>query len=108
MSQIRESRWMTTTELAERVGVSQAHVSTVLSRSKKWNEDIFTKIWLNLWLPEKQVKDLLISSMFEAIEQEYWAGFAFSLKSQFGLSEWAIRDVMKFIRDIQKKEQENS
>lgn len=99
---------MTTTELAERIWVSQAHVSTVLSRSKKWNEDIFTKIGLSLWLPEKQIKDMLITSMFEAIEQEYWAGFSFALKSQFGLSESAIRDVMKFIKDIQKKEQENS
>ena len=98
---------MTLQELAERVGVSYVYIGSVLWRQKKWNEENFTKIWIALWMPEKQVKDLLASSMFEAIEQEYWAGFSFALKSQFGLSEWAIRDVMKFIRDIQKKEQEN-
>lgn len=108
MAQIRENRWMTTQEIADRTWLAQSNVSATLARWRKWNEENFTKIGIALWMPEKQVKDLLISSMFEAIEQEYWAWFAFALKSQFWLSEWAIRDVMKFIRDIQKKEQENS
>lgn len=104
---IRENNGMSVSELADRVEQKQPTISSILNRQRKWNEELFTKIWIALWMPEKQIKDLLISSMFEAIEQEYWAGFSFALKSQFGLSEWAIRDVMKFIRDIQKKEQEN-
>lgn len=108
MAQIRENRWMTTQEIADRTWLAQSNVSATLARWRKWNEENFTKIGIALWMPEKQIKDMLITSMFEAIEQEYWAGFSFALKSQFGLSESAIRDVMKFIRDIQKKEQENS
>ncbi|RAL55439.1 hypothetical protein BLM37_04325 [Candidatus Gracilibacteria bacterium GN02-873] len=99
---------MTTQEIADRTGLAQSNVSATLARGRKGNEENFTKIGIALGLPEKQIKDMLISSMFEAIEQEYGAGFSFALKSQFGLSESAIRDVIKFIRDIQKKEQENS
>ena len=95
---------MTVKELWNKVGHSDAYISTVLARSKKWNEEVFTKIWLELGLPIKKVNDLLHSSLFEAIEQEYWVWFAFALKSQFWLSEGAIKDVMKFITDVQKKE----
>ena len=108
MANIASDRWMSNTELGEKIWKSQSFVSMLFGRKTKWNEENFTKIWIALWLPEKQIKDMLISSMFEAIEQEYWAGFSFALKSQFWLSESAIRDVMKFIKDIQKKEQENS
>lgn len=107
LSQLRENRWLTLQELSERIWVSYVYIWSVLGRQKKWNEENFTKIGIALWMPEKQIKDMLITSMFEAIEQEYWAGFSFALKSQFWLSESAIRDVMKFIKDIQKKEQEN-
>ena len=108
LSDLRDDRWITVTELAKRIEIPHSNISATLNRNRKWNEELFTKIWIALWLPEKQIKDMLITSMFEAIEQEYWAGFSFALKSQFWLSESAIRDVMKFIKDIQKKEQENS
>lgn len=107
LSNIRENNGMWVSELAEKIGQKQPIVSSILNRQRKGNEDIFTKIWMALWMPERKIKDLLISTMFEAIEQEYWAWFSFALKSQFWLSESAIRDVMKFIKDIQKKEQEN-
>ena len=108
MANIASNRGMETKEIGERIWKSASFVSMLFGRKTKWNEENLTKIWIALWLPERQIKDMLVASMFEAIEQEYWAGFSFALKSQFWLSESAIRDVMKFIRDIQKKEQENS
>lgn len=108
IAQIREQNWMPVSELAERVWQKQPTISSILNRQRKWNEDLFTKMGIALGLPDKKIQELLHTSLFEAIEEEYWVWISFALKSQFGLSESAIRDVMKFIRDIQKKEQENS
>lgn len=44
--------------------------------------------------------------MYEAMEQEYGASFAFALKSKFWLSEKGVKDVLKFIQDVQKMEGE--
>ena len=106
LSKIREDRWFTMTEIAEKTWIAQPNISAILSRSRKSNEENFTKIWNALGLPDKQVQEILLSSMYEAMEQEYGTSFAFALKSKFKLSERGVKDVLKFIQDVQKMEEE--
>lgn len=103
-SKIREERGMTLDELWKKVWTRNVYVGNVLRRTQKWNEEIFYSIWEALWVPLQQVSDMIVWAMFEAIEQEYWTWFTFALKSQFWLSDWAVKDVLKFIADIQKRE----
>lgn len=104
LSKVREERWMTVQELADKIWVSNVFVSTVLSRSKKWNEDFFAKAGIHLWLPKTQIDNILHESLLEAIEEEYWVGIAFALKSHFKLSDKWVRDAMKFLNDLSKND----
>lgn len=103
-AKIREERGMSQIELSEKIGVAQTFVSSVLWRQKKWSEDFFTKCGKALWLPDRQVQDMLRSAMFEAMDQEYGAGIQFALKTKYNLSEKWMHDVMKCIDDIKKAE----
>ncbi len=57
-------------------------------------------------MPRKEIENLIRSAMFDAMEEEYGAWFTFALKSKFKLSEKWVKDVLKFISDVQKMENE--
>lgn len=102
---IRADRNMTQADLADRVWVSQVAISRLLNRKDKGNDDIFTKMGVALWLPVKEIKEILNGSLYEAIEMDYpeaWLGFA--LKNRFWVSEQWLRDILMFIWEVQKKE----
>lgn len=106
LAKVREERGMTVQELADKIWVSNVFVSTVLARSKKWNEEFFMKAWTGLWLPKQKIETMLHESLLEAIEDEYWIWMAFALKTRFKLSDKWVRDAMKFLNDLAKNDKE--
>lgn len=97
---------MSLTEISEKTWKSVAFIGAILWRTKKWNEDAFSQVWIALWIPKKDIDTMMVGSIYEAMEEEYWAWFAFALKSKFWLSDKGVKDVLKFISDVQKMENE--
>lgn len=71
MANIRDQNNMTNAEIAKRIGVTPAYIGSVLGRQKKGTEENFLKIGMFLGIPEKTIRDMMHSSLLEAMEQEY-------------------------------------
>lgn len=106
LSVIREDRGMSLSEIGDKTWKSTAFIGAILARTKKWSEDAFMQVWLALGIPKREIDDILLWSIYEAMEEEYWAWFTFALKNKFRLSDKGVKDVLKFISDVQKMENE--
>lgn len=68
LKDIIEDRWLTLTEIAEKIWTFHSAVSVVLNGKKSWADKFFIKLSKAIWLNDKEIADI-----FKKADQEEYA-----------------------------------
>lgn len=68
LKEIIEDKWLTLTEIAEKIWTFHSAVSVVLNGKKSWADKFFIKLAKAIWLNEKEIAEI-----FKKADQEEYA-----------------------------------
>lgn len=68
LKDIIESKWLTITEVSDKISASRPSISNALNWKIVWSDSLYRKIWTAIWLKESEIKEI-----FKKADQEEYA-----------------------------------
>ena len=72
LKEIIEKKWLTITEVAENMWITQPALSRVLNWKVWWSDNFFIKAWNAIWILGKDMKEIFMEADKEEFKYKHW------------------------------------
>ncbi len=113
LKEIIEDKWLTLTEIAEKIWTFHSAVSVVLNGKKSWADKFFIKLAKAIWLNEKEIAEIFKKADQEEYVYKHWENinllddidFDVALRKEFWkeIDNETISKIKEFINFVTKK-----